>query len=155
MTSGSHRPAQFGVQCLDGVGRVNDPPYGLWERKKRNDMLPVSPPTLRDCRIFLTPGRSVKLIEYLFAGVNRRDSPQMYGSDVCRKKFFDPAVGVPASIYPAFDWKVLCSGRQGYRRACDLISGPASNGPFGSPVFARAWKTDPCRISCLRPPGRR
>src|SRR4029077_1188288 len=31
----------------------------------------------------------------------------------------------------------------GYQRACGLISGPASNGPFGSPVFACAGKTDP------------
>src|SRR6476620_2836189 len=31
----------------------------------------------------------------------------------------------------------------GYQRACGLISGPASNGPFGSPVLACAGKTDP------------
>src|SRR6266404_7322660 len=31
----------------------------------------------------------------------------------------------------------------GYQRACGLITGPASNGPFGSPVFACAGKTDP------------
>jgi hypothetical protein len=29
------------------------------------------------------------------------------------------------------------------QRACDLISGQASNGPFGSPVFACAGKTYP------------
>ena len=34
-------------------------------------------------------------------------------------------------------------GHYGYQRACDLISGQASTGPFGSPVFARAGKTDP------------
>jgi hypothetical protein len=34
-------------------------------------------------------------------------------------------------------------GPHGYQRACDLISGQASNGPNGSPVFARAGKTDP------------
>ena len=34
-------------------------------------------------------------------------------------------------------------GPHGHQRACDLISGPASNGLFGSPVFARAGKTDP------------
>jgi hypothetical protein len=34
-----------------------------------------------------------------------------------------------------------------YQRACDLISGQASNGPFGSPVFACAGKTDsPSRL---------
>src|ERR1700722_15358243 len=34
-------------------------------------------------------------------------------------------------------------GHHGYQRACVLISGQASIGPFGSPVFARARKTDP------------
>lgn len=34
-------------------------------------------------------------------------------------------------------------GHHGYQRACDLISGQASTGPFGSPVFASAGKTDP------------
>src|SRR5216684_196249 len=34
-------------------------------------------------------------------------------------------------------------GHHGYQRACDLISGQASTGPFGSPVFACAGKTDP------------
>jgi hypothetical protein len=48
-----------------------------------------------------------------------------------------------ASMYPASDWSVLCSEPYGYQRACGLISGPASNGPFGSPVFACAGKTDP------------
>jgi hypothetical protein len=31
----------------------------------------------------------------------------------------------------------------GYQRACDLISGQASTGPNGSPVFVCAGKTDP------------
>src|SRR6267378_1669346 len=34
-------------------------------------------------------------------------------------------------------------GHHGYQRACVLISGQTSIGPFGSPVFARARKTDP------------
>src|SRR6266511_2793545 len=34
-------------------------------------------------------------------------------------------------------------GHHGYQRACELISGQASNGPFGSPGFACAGKTDP------------
>src|SRR5262245_2649202 len=33
----------------------------------------------------------------------------MYGPAGCRKKFFDPAVGGHASMYPAFDWSVFCS----------------------------------------------
>src|ERR1035437_7186673 len=34
-------------------------------------------------------------------------------------------------------------GHHGYQRACDLISGKASSGPFGSSVFACAGKTEP------------
>jgi len=34
-------------------------------------------------------------------------------------------------------------GHHGYQRACELVSGQASMGPFGSPVFACAGKTDP------------
>ena len=34
-------------------------------------------------------------------------------------------------------------GHHGYQRACDRISGQASTGPFGSPVFACAGKTEP------------
>jgi hypothetical protein len=34
-------------------------------------------------------------------------------------------------------------GHHGYQRACGLTSGQASNGPFGSPGFACAGKTDP------------
>jgi hypothetical protein len=34
-------------------------------------------------------------------------------------------------------------GHHGYQRACGLVSGQASIGPFGSPVFACAGKTDP------------
>ena len=40
-------------------------------------------------------------------------------------------------------------GHHGYQRACDLISGQASIGPFGSPVFACAGKTDPPSSSIL------
>jgi hypothetical protein len=34
-------------------------------------------------------------------------------------------------------------GHRGCQRACVLITGQASTGPFGSPGFARAGKTDP------------
>ena len=34
-------------------------------------------------------------------------------------------------------------GHHGYQRACVLITGQASSGPFGSPVFACAGKTGP------------
>jgi hypothetical protein len=46
-------------------------------------------------------------------------------------------------MYPASDWSVCAPGHHGYQRACELISGQASIGPFGSPVFACTGKTDP------------
>ena len=33
-------------------------------------------------------------------------------------------------------------GHHGYQRACDLVTGQASNGPFGSPVSYASGKTD-------------
>src|SRR6516164_2537127 len=38
-------------------------------------------------------------------------------------------------------------GHHGYQRAFELISGQASNRPFGSPVFACGGKTDPPLLS--------
>ena len=45
-------------------------------------------------------------------------------------------------------------GHHGYQRACVLINGQASTGPFGSPVFAHARKTDPPFVSSSRRPRR-
>src|SRR5260370_18354845 len=41
----------------------------------------------------------------------------------------------------------------GYQRARDLINGQASTGPCGSPVFARAGKTDPPSLLILSQPS--
>ena len=69
---------------------------------------------------------------------------QMYGPAVrCKRVSSIWRMCGLASMYPASDWIVLSSGHHGYQRACDLISGQASTGPFGSPVFAGAGKTDP------------
>jgi hypothetical protein len=40
-------------------------------------------------------------------------------------------------------------GHHGYQRACNLVSGQASTGPFGSPVFACAGKTEPPSLLIL------
>ena len=40
-------------------------------------------------------------------------------------------------------------GHHGYQRACVLITGQASSGPFGSPVFAYAGKTGPPSLLIL------
>src|SRR5450432_4001665 len=46
-------------------------------------------------------------------------------------------------MYPVFSWSCFAPDHHGYQRACVLITGQASIGPFGSPVFACAGKTDP------------
>jgi hypothetical protein len=68
----------------------------------------------------------------------------MYGPAVRRKRILSICrlCGL-ASMYPASDWSVGAPGHHGYQRACVLISGQASSGPFGSPVFACAGKTGP------------
>src|SRR6266849_10690521 len=43
----------------------------------------------------------------------------------------------------------VAPGHHGYQRACDLITGQASTGPFGSPVFACVGKTDPPSLLIL------
>ena len=74
---------------------------------------------------------------------NRSRMTRMYGPAVRCKRFRQPGRCGLASMYPASDWSVCALGHHGYQRACVLISGQASNGPFGSPVFACAGKTDP------------
>src|SRR5258708_25535949 len=46
-------------------------------------------------------------------------------------------------MYPVSSWSCFAPDHHGYQRACVLISRQASTGPFGSPVFACAGKTDP------------
>jgi hypothetical protein len=49
-----------------------------------------------------------------------------------------------ASMYPVSDWSSSwLPTHHGYQRAHDVISGQASTGLLGSPVFACAGKTDP------------
>src|SRR6266540_2736456 len=67
----------------------------------------------------------------------------MYGPAARCKRFRQPGRCGLASMYPASDWSVGAPGHHGYQRAFELISGQASNGPFGSPGFACAGKTDP------------
>jgi len=73
----------------------------------------------------------------------------MYGPAVRRKRLRRDDGGGLASMYPAFDWSVFAPGHHGYQRACDLISGQASTGPFGSPVLACAGKTEPPSLLIL------
>ena len=68
--------------------------------------------------------------------------PNVWSGRAVQEVFVDSAVTVSHQcIRPLIG--ACAPGHHGYQRACDLISGQASTGPFGSPVFARAGKTDP------------
>ena len=86
-------------------------------------------------------------IEETSASFEARSAPRSDPTDVwsgraLQENFADLAVSGLASMYPTFDWSVA-PGHHGYQRACDLISGKASRRPNGSPVLARAGKTEP------------
>src|SRR6202048_1964510 len=75
----------------------------------------------------------------------------MYGPAVRCKWFAELAVSVlHQCIRPLIG--AFAPGHHGYQRACVLISGQASIGPFGSPVFACAGKTELHLVSSSRRP---
>src|ERR1035437_4576778 len=69
---------------------------------------------------------------------------QMYGPAV-RRKWISPSwrLAVLHQCIRPLIGAFCAPGHHGYQRACGLISGQASIGPFGSPVFACAGKTEP------------
>ena len=67
MPSRSDGAAQFCVQRLDGVRRVNDSAHRDGKGEERNDLFPMASPTLRDGWEFLAPWTGVKLVERLTA----------------------------------------------------------------------------------------
>jgi hypothetical protein len=71
-----------------------------------------------------------------------KSDPFVWSGRALQENFADLAVSGLASMHPTFDWSVA-PGHRGYQRACDLISGKASRRPNGSPVLARAGKTEP------------
>src|ERR1700680_2565944 len=69
--------------------------------------------------------------------------PNVWSGRALQEVFVDLVVSGLASMYPVSSWSCFAPDHHGYQRACVLISGQASIGPFGSPVFACAGKTDP------------
>src|SRR5665811_1669558 len=79
------------------------------------------------------------------AGVTRtsRDDP-MYGPAVrCKWILSSWRCAVLHQCIRPLIGACCAPGHHGYQHACDLISGKASSGPFGSSVFACAGKTEP------------
>jgi hypothetical protein len=67
----------------------------------------------------------------------------MYGPAVrCKRFSVDLANAVLHQCIRSLLGAHCAPDHHGYQRACDLITGQASTGPFGSPVFACAGKTD-------------
>ena len=67
---------------------------------------------------------------------------QMYGPAVRCKRFCRAGVSGLASMYPASDWS-MCSGPSWISARMRSHYRTGLNGPFGSPGFACAGKTDP------------
>ena len=69
--------------------------------------------------------------------------PNVWSGRALQEVFVDLVVSSLASMYPVSSWSCFAPDHHGYQRARVLITGQASIGPFGSPVFACAGKTDP------------
>ena len=92
--------------------------------------------------------------------------PNVWSGRASQEVFVELAVAVLHQCIRPLIGAFGAPGHHGYQRACDLISGQASIGPFGSPVFACAGKTEPpsrlilsqtsagkdCRVTSSRTP---
>ena len=99
----------------------------------------------RSCQSGMSAIRSLPGVKRTW--LDRPDSvafdPSVWSGRALQVDFAELAVCGLASMYPVSDWSCFASDHHGYQRACDLITGQASIGPFGSPVFACAGKTEP------------
>src|SRR5207253_10283707 len=69
--------------------------------------------------------------------------PDVWSGRALQEDFVELAAAVLHQCIRPLIGACCAPGHHGYQRACVLISGQTSIGPFGSPVFARARKTDP------------
>ena len=74
---------------------------------------------------------------------NYVNDPNVWSGRALQENFVELAVERSCINVSGLLIGALAPGHHGYQRACDLISGKASTGPFGSPVFASAGKTEP------------
>ena len=68
---GSDGPAQLGIQHLDGVGGMNDPPGSPRKGKERDHQVPITAPPQCDFRIFSAPPAGFEPIQ---RGLDRRST---------------------------------------------------------------------------------
>src|SRR5450755_3143715 len=95
------------------------------------------PTALRDVRSQEQSGK------HLLTVSSSQFDPTVWSGRALQEVFVDLVVSGLASMYPVSSWSCFAPDHHGYQRACVLITGQASIGPFGSPVFACAGKTDP------------
>src|SRR6202047_3348322 len=79
----------------------------------------------------------------LSSGPTSEFDPDVWSGRALQVDFAELAVSGLASMYPVSSWSCFAPDHHGYQRACDLVNGQASIGPFGSPVCARARKPEP------------
>ncbi|SIO41478.1 hypothetical protein SAMN05443247_05052 [Bradyrhizobium erythrophlei] len=78
-----------------------------------------------------------------FGGPTAEFDPHVWSGRALQEDFVELAAAVLHQCIRPLIGACGAPGHHGYQRACVLISGQASIGPFGSPVFARARKTEP------------
>ena len=71
------------------------------------------------------------------------DDPNVWSGRALQENFVDLQAAVLHQCIRPLIGACCAPGHHGYQRACVLISGQASIGPFGSPGFACAGKTEP------------
>src|SRR5713226_6421440 len=71
------------------------------------------------------------------------NDPFVWSGRASQEVFVEVAVSGLASMYPASDWSVLCSGPSWISARVRPHYQTGLSGPNGSPVLARAGKTDP------------
>src|SRR5229473_8657122 len=76
-------------------------------------------------------------------GPNDANDPSVWSGRASQEVFVEVAVSGLASMYPASDWSVLCSGPSWISARVRPHYRTGLSGPNGSPVLARAGKTDP------------
>src|SRR5579864_3136852 len=69
MAPGPDRPAQLGIERLDGVCRIQNPADITGEGIERDDLRPGPPPALTDGRVFLSPKALLEGAERGFPGL--------------------------------------------------------------------------------------
>jgi hypothetical protein len=89
------------------------------------------------------PNLRCKAENILLALSSSQFDPNVWSGRALQEDFVELAAAVLHQCIRPQIGACCAPGHHGYQRACVLISGQTSIGPFGSPVFARARKTDP------------